>query len=64
MPERNVGYVMTAHTIGGTFPDEVVARVGDFLDLVNDIFFRTNVLEIRAVLHGRSGNAVDGPHQI
>ena len=64
MPERNIGDVVAAYAVGRAFTDEIIAGIGNPLDLVDDILLRPDVLEIGTVLDRCPGNAVDCPHQI
>ncbi|MCY1247531.1 hypothetical protein D9M72_608720 [compost metagenome] len=64
MPERDIGYIMAAHGIGSTFTNEVIARIGNLLDLIDHILLRTDGLEIGAMFYARPGHTFDCPHQI
>ncbi len=64
MPERNVGHIVAAHCVGRALTYEIIARIGNLLDLIDHILLGADGLEIGAMLHFCPGNAFDGPHQI
>lgn len=53
MPERHIGHIMAAHGICGTFANEIIAGIGDFLNLIDHIFLGANGLKIWAVFDTR-----------
>ena len=53
MPERHIGHIMAAHCISCTLTDEIIARIGNLLDLIDHILLRADGFEIGAMLDTR-----------
>jgi len=51
-------------SVAGALADQVVAGVGDLLDLVDDVLLGADVVEIGPVAHRRAGHAGHGSLQV